>query len=252
MPFIWTRGLNDHFRADDSRRNALLICASGSLDLLTTWSFYRFVRYSATYRLVLCMGSFYSLRVLCQALFKVERPEGYDWDYPGVFSIFVPYGRTSDFFYSGHVGICNIFMLEFWTVGWPYSAIYAFTVMLLQIFTMLALRAHYTIDMFAGIVFSHYLFIISEKYVYLIDWHLFGIPIEKRMAYSRSDLSDDDALRLYRKQLSEYNLDDDNSGADQPTTTKAEQDRILSASNNYISRPSGGVGNYFVTCRNCM
>ena len=46
LPHIWTQGLNEYFREDDSRRNALLICSQGLLDLLTILSFYRFVRYS--------------------------------------------------------------------------------------------------------------------------------------------------------------------------------------------------------------
>jgi hypothetical protein len=28
-------------------------------------------------------------------------------------SIFVPYGETADFFYSGHVGVCMLMYLEF-------------------------------------------------------------------------------------------------------------------------------------------
>ena len=50
-----------------------------------------------------------------------------------------------------------------------------------QIFTMYALRAHYTIDMIGGILMGHYLFIISERYVYIIDYYIFGIPLEKRL-----------------------------------------------------------------------
>lgn len=200
MPFIWTQGLNDYFREDDSRRNTLLIIGSGCLDLLTFWSFYRFVRYSSTYRLLICCAFFYSTRALCQALFKVQKPEGYDWDYPGFFSVFVPYGKTADFFYSGHVGICNIFFLEFWTVGYYYSAVLALLVMCLQIFVMLALRSHYTIDMIAAVFISHYFFIMAEKCSYLIDWHIFGVPLEKRMAYERSDLSDSEIQRQYKQQ----------------------------------------------------
>ena len=47
---------------------------------------------------------------------------------------------------------------------------------------MVALRSHYTMDMISGVIFAHYLWIMSERYSYLIDWHIFGIPLEKRMA----------------------------------------------------------------------
>ena len=64
-------------------------------------------------------------------------------------------------------------------------SIYSLVTMVMQIFLMVALRAHYTIDMVSGIVFAHYIWMMSEKYSYLIDWHIFGIPLEKRMARDR-------------------------------------------------------------------
>ena len=39
-------------------------------------------------------------------------PEGYLWEYPGFISLTVPYGKTNDFFYSGHVGGALISTLE--------------------------------------------------------------------------------------------------------------------------------------------
>jgi hypothetical protein len=54
--------------------------------------------------------------------------------------------------------------------------------MVMQIFLMIALRAHYTIDMVAGIVFAHYFWILAEKYSYIVDWNIFRIPLNKRMA----------------------------------------------------------------------
>jgi hypothetical protein len=47
---------------------------------------------------------------------------------------------------------------------------------------LIALRAHYTIDIIFGIIIGHYAFILAEKYSYIVDWLVFGIPLEKRMA----------------------------------------------------------------------
>lgn len=63
---------------------------------------------------------------------------------------------------------------------------------------MIALRAHYTVDIISGILFAHYFWIMAEKYCYLVDWYLYGIPLEKRMASSRS-LSDDEIKQMYQK-----------------------------------------------------
>jgi hypothetical protein len=63
---------------------------------------------------------------------------------------------------------------------------------------MIALRAHYTVDIISGILFAHYFWIMAEKYCYLVDWHIYGIPLEKRMTSSRS-LSDDEIKQMYRR-----------------------------------------------------
>ena len=84
---------------------------------------------------------------------------------------------------------------------------------------MIALRSHYTMDMISGAIFAHYLWIMSEKYSYLVDWHIFGIPLEKRMAAYLGD-----------------------------TDKQKEKQDNNSPSENY---PGGGVGNYFISCRNC-
>ena len=51
---------------------------------------------------------------------------------------------------------------------------------------MVALRSHYTIDMFSGMIIAHYFWIICEKYSYIIDWYIFKIPLGKRMAKEKS------------------------------------------------------------------
>ena len=45
---------------------------------------------------------------------------------------------------------------------------------------MIALRGHYSIDIVAGLVFAHYIWIMAEKYSYLVDVKLFRIPLSKR------------------------------------------------------------------------
>ena len=177
MVLIWTLPLNEYFREDVTRRNILLICCSCFLDLLMLVSFYRFVRYATTWRFFIALILFYSIRMALQHIFYVEFPQGYDWGWPGFFSLFVPYGETADFFYSGHVGVCMIQFLEFYSVGWFWWSLYAILTMCLQIFLMISLRSHYTMDMISGVVFAHYLWIMSEKYSYLVDWHIFGIPL---------------------------------------------------------------------------
>ena len=71
--------------------------------------------------------------------------------------------------------------LEFYAIGWYWMSAYAIVAMLLQVFLMIALRSHYTMDMFAGLVFAHYFWTIFDKYSYFFDWCIFSVPLEKRM-----------------------------------------------------------------------
>lgn len=66
----------------------------------------------STGRVIYAMAVFYLVRAVTQGLVTLRFPEGYYWSDPNVPSIVVPYGRTSDFFYSGHCGFLNICALE--------------------------------------------------------------------------------------------------------------------------------------------
>lgn len=104
------------------------------------------------------------------------------WDWPGFFSIFVAYNHVPDFWWSGHVGICFIHFLEFYAIGWFWMSIYALFSMLVNIAMFLSVRGHYTLDMISGIIIGHYIWLLVEKYVYVFDIYVLGLPLEKRIA----------------------------------------------------------------------
>jgi len=37
-------------------------------------------------------------------------------------------------------------------------------------------------DMMAAVIFAHYFWVMAEKYSYIVDWYIFGIPLSKRLA----------------------------------------------------------------------
>jgi len=92
----------------------------------------------------------------------------------------VPYGKTNDFFFSGHVGCCVINYLEYSAIGWRKLARFSAVTCLFQVALMVSLRGHYFIDLISGVVFAHYLWMLSERYSYLVDVKVFRIPFEKR------------------------------------------------------------------------
>ena len=199
----------------------MMIFCSTLIDIMTIASLYYWTRYSTTWRLLLTMGAFYSLRSLTTNMVIFEVPKGYNWGYPGIMSIFVPYGPTADFFYSGHVGACVIQYNEFHSNGRTWWARLCLFSMCAQIFLMVALRSHYTLDMLSAVIFAHYLFIMAERYSYLVDWYVMGIPLSKRLA-SNSEMH-----------------------------SQSESGATLPSSQSGLTK-NGSVGHYFITCKNCM
>jgi hypothetical protein len=45
---------------------------------------------------------------------------------------------------------------------------------------MISLRGHYSIDIFGGIIMGHYIWLLAERYSFLIDVKVFRIPFHKR------------------------------------------------------------------------
>ena len=122
-----------------------------------------------------------------QCIFLIRYPEGYLWDFPGFYAITVPYGKTNDFFFSGHIGCCMINYCEFMAIKWPRMAYFSAITMILQATLMIFLRSHYFIDLVAGIVFAHYFWLMSERFSYIVDVKVFRIPFSKRFPqYTRS------------------------------------------------------------------
>ncbi len=74
------------------------------------------------------------------------------WDYPGVPSLFVTYGTTNDFFFSGHTAIAVYGAIELARFRRPWLTLAATVVAFIEAMTVLVLRAHYTMDVFAAIL----------------------------------------------------------------------------------------------------
>lgn len=103
--------------------------------------------YGKSSRLILATSMFYVIRAISQILVQFKFPEGYDWQYPGFPSYVVPYGNTSDFFFSGHCGFLNMCALEWFALGKRYMGftVEAFNVYMVMV--MLIFRVHYTIGL---------------------------------------------------------------------------------------------------------
>jgi PAP2 superfamily C-terminal len=146
-----TTGLNSYFYHSPAAANALLILSSLLIDglalfLLGRWLFGPSVR--PFLGLVLLLG----LRQIMQAICALPAPPNMIWHYPGFPSLLVTYSVGNDFFFSGHTAIAVLGGIELARLGRRGLAIVAVVIVLFEIATVLILRAHYTMDVFTGLI----------------------------------------------------------------------------------------------------
>jgi hypothetical protein len=146
-----TAGLNSYFFHSPAAANVLLILSSALIDglglfLLGRWLFGPSVR--PFLGLVLLLG----LRQILEAICALPAPPNMIWHYPGFPSALVTYNVGNDFFFSGHTAIAVFGGIELARLGKRWLTIVAVGIVLFEIATVLVLRAHYTMDVFTGIL----------------------------------------------------------------------------------------------------
>ena len=146
-----TASVNLYLQDHTSAANALLIVSSGIIDLigiflLGQWIFRGCAR--PFVGLVIVLG----LRQVMQALVSLPAPPNAIWHYPGFPSLLVTYGVANDYFFSGHTAIAVLGATELSRLRRPWLTSVAIFVIVFEIATVLVLRAHYTMDVFTGMV----------------------------------------------------------------------------------------------------
>jgi hypothetical protein len=146
-----TAGLNSYFYHSPTAANALLILSSALIDglgifLLIRWLFGPSVR--PFLGLVLLLG----LRQIIEAICALPAPPNMIWHYPGFPSALVTYDVGNDFFFSGHTAIAVFGAIELARLARRWLTILAVGIVLFEIASVLVLRAHYTMDVFTGLL----------------------------------------------------------------------------------------------------
>src|SRR5271167_816216 len=146
-----TAGLNSYFYNSPRAANALLILSSALIDglalfLIGRWLFGPSVR--PFLGLVLLLG----LRQIMQAICALPAPPNMIWHYPGFPSLLVTYNVGNDFFFSGHTAIAVFGGIELARLAKRWLAVAAVAIVLFEIAAVLILRAHYTMDVFTGLL----------------------------------------------------------------------------------------------------
>jgi hypothetical protein len=170
-----TAPLNSYFFKHAHAANALLIVSSGFIDLLALFLLLRWL-VGVSVRPFLGLFLLMILRQLLQALCSLPPPPQMIWHYPGFPSLLVTYSVAGDFFYSGHTAIAVFAATEIARLRKSWLTFFAIAIVLFEIAAVLILRAHYTLDVFTGLLAALWMASVSEK---------LSIPIDRVLAKYR-------------------------------------------------------------------
>src|SRR2546428_8843980 len=147
----FTAGLNSYFSQNGGAANALLIASSGLIDALGLFLLGRWL-FGGSVRPFLGLFLLLTLRQLMQALCALPPPPNMIWHYPGFPSLLVTYHVANDFFFSGHTAIAVFGAIELSRLRRKWLTVFALAIVIFEIATVLVLRAHYTMDVFTGVI----------------------------------------------------------------------------------------------------
>ncbi len=147
----WTAGWNAALHANMGLAHALLIVSSLCIDALGLFIIFRSV-FGPSVRPFFGLILLFSLRQICQLTTTLPLPDDKIWEHPGFPSLLVTYGVSNDLFFSGHTAMAVYGCLELFRLGSPLWRALGIVVALFEIVVVLVLRAHWTMDVFAGAV----------------------------------------------------------------------------------------------------
>lgn len=145
-----------------SAANGLLIVSSGLIDLLAIFVLAEWV-FGSSVRPLLGLVILLGLRQAVEGLCALPKPDNMIWHYPGFPSLVVTYSVANDFFFSGHTAIAVFAATELARLGRRWLKLLAVVIIVFEAVTVLALRAHYTIDVVTAIIAALYVAHLAER-----------------------------------------------------------------------------------------
>jgi len=146
-------GWHDWFFAHPQAANVLMIVSSFFIDALALFVLIRAI-VGPSIRPFIGIALLFALRQLCQMLVSLPEPNQMIWHYPGVPAILVTYGVATDLFFSGHTSVAVYGSVELGRINWRWRILGA-AIAIFEMLTVLTLRAHYTMDVFAALMAAY-------------------------------------------------------------------------------------------------
>ena len=142
----WNAWLNENPRA----ANAILVASSLCVDAVTLFVLVLAV-FGPSFTPFWGLLALFVLRQVAQASAALPAPPGIIWRDPGCPSLFVTYSVGNDFFFSGHTALAVYGAIQLASLHIPVLTVIGIVVAVLQVVAVIALRAHWTMDVLAGL-----------------------------------------------------------------------------------------------------
>jgi hypothetical protein len=165
---VLTARLHHRYATNLAAGNRLLIISSLVIDLLGAYLLCTAI-FGESFRPFLGLAMLFALRQICQVLCPLPAPVGMVWRYPGVPAVLVTYGTANDLFFSGHTAIA-VYSAATLAGDWgPWGLAVGSLIAIFEAATVLVLRAHYTMDVFTGIVCALWVYSLGAKVAPWVD-----------------------------------------------------------------------------------
>jgi hypothetical protein len=165
---LLTRRIHQRYATNEAAGDRLLIISSLVIDLLGAYLIGSAIL-GASIRPYLGLVMLFALRQICQMLCPLPAPSGMVWRYPGVPAILVTYGTANDLFFSGHTAIAVYGAATLAGHFGAWGLALGIAIGLFEAITVLVLRAHYTMDVFTGIVCALWVYSLSGQLAPWVD-----------------------------------------------------------------------------------
>ena len=157
----WMAPLHQKLLKNKTWSRVLLITSSLGIDILGLSVLYLGI-FGESFAPIVGLFLILILRQGSQYLTALPAPEGMIWEDPGVPSLFVTYHVANDLFFSGHTALAVYGSLVLASLGCLPLTLAAVALGLYEIFAVLALRAHWTMDVYAGAVSAVLCFLLTH------------------------------------------------------------------------------------------
>ena len=147
---VMTADWNAWLNRNPKPANAILVTSSFCVDAVTLFVLFYAVL-GPSFMPFWGLFGLFALRQLSQASVALPVPQGIIWRDPGVPSLFVTYGVGTDFFFSGHTALAVYGAMQLSALHIPALTVIGAVVAVLQVVAVIALRAHWTMDVLAGL-----------------------------------------------------------------------------------------------------